>query len=66
MTAISHKLIHNSITQSKASRGIKPHMTSTFHTDGRLLHHTQYARSKWCIVQCTPLHCKNFEFTIHL
>ena len=32
----------------------------------RLLHHTQYARSRWCIAQCTRLHCNNFEFTIHL
>jgi len=39
-------------------------MTTTFYTYGRLLHHTQYARSRWCIVQCTPLHCNNFEFTI--
>ena len=41
-------------------------MGSTFHTCGRLLHHTQYARSRWCFVHCTPLHCNNFEFTIHL
>ena len=62
MTAFSHKLIHNSITQSKASR---PQMTAKFHT-GRLLHRTQYARSRWCVVHFTPLHCNNFELTIHL
>ena len=28
--------------------------------------HTQYARSRWCIVLCTLLHCNNFKFTIHL
>jgi len=41
-------------------------MAATFHTYGRLLHHTQYARSWWCIVRCTPLHCNNLEFTIYL
>jgi len=41
MTAFSHKLIHNSITRSKASRSIRPQMTAKFHTYGRLLHHTQ-------------------------
>jgi len=41
-------------------------MAATFHTYGPLLHHTQYARSRWCIVLCTPLHCNNFEFTVHL
>jgi len=66
MTAFSHKLLHNSIKQSKVSRSIRPQMAAMFHTYGRLLHHTQYARSRWCVVQCTPLHCNNFEFTIHL
>jgi len=46
MTAFSHKLIHSSITQSKSSRSIRPQMTATFHTYRRLLHHTQYARSR--------------------
>jgi len=32
MTAFSHKLIHNSITQSNASRSIRLQMTATFHT----------------------------------
>ena len=41
-------------------------MAATFHTYGRLLHHTQYECSRWCIVQCPPLHCNNFEFTIYL
>jgi len=50
MTAFSHKLIHNSTTQSKASRSTRPQMAATFHTYGRLLHHTRYARSRWCIV----------------
>ena len=67
MTAFRHKLIHNCITQSKASRSIimaanggnVPHL-------GRLLHHTQHARSRWCIVQCTPLHCNTLECTINL
>jgi len=66
MTAFRHKLIHNSITQSKANRGIWPQMAAKFHTHVRLLHHTQYAHSRWCIVQCTPLHCNNSDFTIHL
>jgi len=130
MTDFRHKLIHNCITQSKASRsmgvggrgsggawtsldfeiisnkrlflqfrGVKtkfhqfwlppgknfgkiPYcpplgknpstsmsrsvMAATFHTYVRLLHHTQYARSRWCIVQWPPLHCNNFEFTIYL
>jgi len=65
-TAFSHKLIRNSITQSKASRSTRPQMTAKLHTYGRLLHYTQHARSRWWIIQCTPLHCKNFEFTIHL
>jgi len=60
MTAFSHKLIHSSITQSKASTSIRPQMTATFHTYRRLLHPTQYARSRWCVVQCTLLHCNNF------
>jgi len=55
MTVFSHKLIHNSTTQSKASRSIRPQMTATFHTYRRLLHHTEYARSRWCVVQFTPL-----------
>jgi len=37
-----------------------------FHTYGWLLHHTQYARSRWCVVHFTPLHCNNSELTIHL
>jgi len=41
-------------------------MAATFHTYGRLLHHTQYARSRWCIVQCPPLHCNTFECTTNL
>ena len=42
MTAFSHTLIQNSITQSKGSRSIKPQtqMTATFHTYGRLFTHT--------------------------
>ena len=50
MTSFSHKLIHNSITQSKASRSIRRQMTATFDTCGRLLRHTRYARSRWYIV----------------
>jgi len=45
MAAFRHKLIHNSTTQSKASRGIWPQIAAKFHTYGRLLHHTQYAHS---------------------
>jgi len=37
-----------------------------FPTYWRLLRQTQHARSRWCIVQCTPLHCNDFEFTLHL
>ena len=55
VTAFRHKLIHNSITQSKASRSIWRHIAASFHNSGRLLHHTQYARSRWCTVHCTPL-----------
>jgi len=66
MTAFRHKLIHNSITHSKSSRGIWLQIAAKFHTYGRLLHHTQYAHSRSCIVQCMPLHCNNFDFTIHL
>ena len=30
-----------------------PQIMAKFHTYGRLLHHTQYAGSRWCAVQCT-------------
>jgi len=30
-------------------------MQATFHNYRRLLHHTQYACSRWCIVHCTAL-----------
>ena len=60
---LSEKLIHNSITQSKASRSI---MAAMFRNYRRLLHHTQYARSRWCIVQCPPLYCNTFECTTNL
>ena len=55
-------LFINSITQSKANRSMRPQMTATFHTYGPLLHHTQHARSRWCTVQCTPLHCNNWIY----
>jgi len=42
MTAFSHNLIHNSITQSKVNGSIRPQMTAMFHTYGRLLHHILY------------------------
>jgi len=48
MTAFRHKLIHNSITHSKSSRGIWLQIAAKFHTYGRLLHHTQYAHSRSC------------------
>jgi len=66
MTAFTHKLIHNFTTQSKQVKW--PQMAATFHTYERLLHHRQYqyAHSRWYTVQCTPLHCNNSEFTIHL
>jgi len=41
-------------------------MAATSHTYGRLLHHTQHARSRWCIVQCPPLYCNTFECTTNL
>ena len=63
MAACRHKLT----TPPHSPKQIKwPQMAATIHNYGRLLHHTQYARSRWCIVQCTPLHCNNFEFTIRL
>jgi len=66
MTAFRHKLIHNSITQSKASRSTMAATGSNVPHLWRLLHHTQYAPSRWCIEHCTPLHCNNFEFMVHL
>jgi len=55
------------ITPPHSPKQVKwPQMAATFHSYGRLLHHTQYARSRWCTVQCTPLHCNNSEVTMDL
>ena len=59
----TYSQLHHTVQSKQKYKATK---TAKFHTYGRLLHHTQYARSRWCVVQFTPLHCNNFDFTIHL
>jgi len=58
-TAFRHKRIHTALHNPKqVERSImaaSPQIPAVFHNSGRLLHHTHYARSRWCTVHCTPL-----------